>query len=102
MDVSDLKPFNPDDIDETLTRVVVHGEKTHLLFPFVNATGNEPKYNSIGMAIAGPAATVGDFRRLTSMVRQGGKGAVWRIVFNTPWLLRSGEADQRSERRPRS
>jgi hypothetical protein len=99
---NDLKPFDPDDIDETLTRVVAHGEKMHLLFPFVNATGNEPKYNSIGMVIAGSAATVEDFRRLTLMIKQGGEGAAWRIVFNTPWLVRSGEADQRSERRLRS
>jgi hypothetical protein len=103
MEMSDLKPFDPNDIDETLTRVVVHAGKTHLLFPFVNGVGTEPQYRSIGMVIAGPAATVEDFARLTSMIKHAGKDAVWRIVFNTPWLMRAGEEDaQRLLRRPRS
>ena len=65
MDLNDLKPFDPADIDETLTRVVVHGGKTHLLFPYIDGVGAEPKYHSIGMPIAGPAATIQDFQELT-------------------------------------
>lgn len=99
MHMNDLKPFDPGDIDETLTRVVVHAGKTHLLFPFVNGMGTEPKYNSIGMAIAGPAATIQDFQELTLRVRTAGEGAAWRIVFNTPWLIRPGESDGGSQRR---
>ncbi len=87
MDPNDLKPFDPDEIDETLTRVVVHGGKTHLLFPFVHAVGAEPQYRSVGMLIAGPAATVADFQEMTSRVKRAGEGAAWRIVFNTPWLV---------------
>lgn len=87
MDVNDLKPFDPADIDETLTRVVVHGGKTYLLFPYVHAVGAEPKYQSIGMVISGSAATVSDFQELTGRVRKAGEGAAWRIVFNTPWLV---------------
>jgi hypothetical protein len=87
MDLKDLKPFDPDDIDETLTRVVVHGGKTHLLFPYVDGTGVEPKYHSIGMVIAGPAATIHDFQELTVRVKKARAAAQWRIVFSTPWLV---------------
>jgi hypothetical protein len=100
--MTDLKPFQPADIDETLTRVVVHGDKTHLLFPFVNATGPEPKYNSIGMVIIGPAATVQDFQRFALLVEKAGEGAAWRIVFNTPWLVRIPEDDSAPQRVRRS
>lgn len=91
MDMNDLKPFDPADVDETLTRVVAHAGKIHLLFPFVNGTGAEPKYNSIGMAIAGPAATIRDFQELTVKIKKAGDGAAWRIFFNTPWLIRPSE-----------
>ena len=101
MDINDLKPFDPADVDETLTRVVVHGGKIHLLFPFVNGTGAEPQYNSIGMVIAGHAATVQDFQELTLKIKIAGEGAAWRIVFNTPWLIRPFE-DGGAERERRS
>ncbi|HEX3912463.1 MAG TPA: hypothetical protein VHW71_03055 [Steroidobacteraceae bacterium] len=101
MDANDLKPFDPADIDETLTRVVVHGGKTHLLFPFVHAVGGAPKYNSIGMTLAGPAATIDDFQAMTLLVKRAGEGFLWRIVFNTPWLISRPEegAEQQRERR---
>lgn len=101
MDLNDLKPFDPADVDETLTRVVPHGGKIHLLFPFVNGTGADPKYNSIGIVIAGPAATVQDFQELTLKIKKAGEGAAWRIVFNTPWLIRPNE-DGGAERARRS
>ncbi len=100
MDENDLKPFDPADIDETLTRVVTHAGKTHLLFPYINGIAAEPKYNSLGITIAGPAATVRDFHELTLMAKRAGEGAVWRIVFNTPWLVRSSEGGE-SERKRR-
>jgi hypothetical protein len=100
MDVNDLKPFDPADIDETLTRVVAHAGKTHLLFPYVNGIAAEPKYHSIGMVIAGSAATVRDFHELTLMARRVGEGAAWRIVFNTPWLVKPAE-DGAAERKRR-
>jgi hypothetical protein len=89
--MNDLKPFDPADVDETLTRVVVHAGKVYLLFPFVNGTGAEPRYNSIGMVIAGAAATIQDFQDLTLKIKKAGEGATWRIVFNTPWLIRTSE-----------
>ena len=101
MDMSDSKPFDPADIDETLTRVVTHGGKTHLLFPFVNGVAAEPKYSSIGMVIAGSAATVQEFQALTSMLKRAGEGGAWRIVFNTPWLIRVSEDGGSPERKRR-
>jgi hypothetical protein len=102
MDLNDLKPFDPTDIDETLTRVVVHGGKTHLLFPYVDGVGAEPNYVSIGMVIAGPAATIQDFQELTLRVQKAGKGAAWRIVFNTPWLVNPAAETGGAERVRRS
>jgi len=100
MEMNDMKPFDPADVDETLTRVVVHASKTHLLFPFVNGTGAEPKYNSIGMVIVGSAATIQDFQELTLRIKKAGEGAAWRIVFNTPWLIRpAAEGGAERERR---
>ena len=102
MDPNDLKPFDPTDIEETLTRVVVHGGKTHLLFPYVDGIGAEPKYHSIGMVIAGPAATIQDFQELTLRVQKAGEAAVWRIVFNTPWLVIPSSDTGGAERMRRS
>lgn len=84
----DLKPFDPSDVDETISRVVLHNGKTYLLFPFVNATGEVPEYSSVGITIAASAATVQDFTNLTAMLVKRGQGYLWRIVFNTPWLIK--------------
>jgi len=102
MDLNDMKPFNPADIDETLTRVVVHGAKTHLLFPYVDGLGAEPRYHSIGMVIAGSSATIQDFQELTLRVQKAGGGAAWRIVFNTPWLVAPSGETRSAERTRRS
>ena len=91
MDIEDMKPFDPSEVDETLSRVVSHNGKTYLLFPFVNATKSEPEYHSIGMMITGSAATVQDFHILTELIGKAGQGFVWRIVFNTPWLVRMAD-----------
>jgi len=101
VDMNDSKPFDPADIDETLTRVVAHGGRTHLLFPFINGITAEPRYNSIGMVIAGYAASVQDFQALTAMVRKASEGAMWRILFNTPWLVRPSEDGGSAERKRR-
>jgi hypothetical protein len=102
MEIDAMKPFDPSEVDETLTRVVSHNGKTYLLFPFLNATKNEPEYRSIGIVIAGTAATVQDFHNLTALLIKAGQGLLWRIVFNTPWLIRIPEENpdpQRVERR---
>src|SRR5271154_57172 len=87
-----LKPFDPGEIDETLTRVVTHGSDTYLLFPYINGTRSTPAFNSIGRAIRGPAATIEDFHALSELVRQAGANATWLISFSTPWLLPTAES----------
>jgi len=41
--------------------------------------------------IAGAAATLRDFEELTVRIKKAGDGAAWRIVFNTPWLIRPSD-----------
>jgi hypothetical protein len=101
MEIDDMKPFDPAEVDETLTRVVVHNGKTYLLFPYVNATRNEPEYKSIGMPIAGTAASVQDFHALTALLVDSGRGFLLRIVFNTPWLTRVADENAGAPRAER-
>jgi hypothetical protein len=95
-----LKPFDPDEIDETLSRVVTHGAHIYLLFPYINATGETPIFHSISYVIEGPAATVKDFHALSALVRQAGEKAKWLISFSTPWLMPPADAAT-VEQRPR-
>ena len=101
MEIDDLKPFDPADVDETLTRIVVHNGKTYLLFPYVNATQNEPEYRSVATVIAGTAASVQDFHTLTALLVKAGQGFLWRIIFNTPWLIRIAEENAAAPRAAR-
>ena len=94
-----LKPFDPNDIDETLTRVVNHGRHTYLMFPYINAIGAAPQFNSISYVIDGSAATIEDFLALSALVRQAGENAKWLISFSTPWLMPLPEAVAIEERR---
>jgi hypothetical protein len=91
--VTNLKPFDPNDIDETLTRVVTHGGATYLLFPYINAIGNAPKFNSINFVIDGPAATIADFAALSALIVQSREQGEWFISFNTPWLMTASERE---------
>jgi hypothetical protein len=97
--MSSLKVFRPGEIDETLTRVVAFGGHTHLLFPYIDATGASPQFSSIGCIIEGGAATTADFASLSALVSKHGAGAVWFISFNTPWLLPVAEAAKVEQRR---
>jgi hypothetical protein len=97
--MSSLKIFDPNDIDETLSRVVTFGAQTHLLFPYVDARGTAPQFRSVGCVIEGNAATVADFATLCALVRDHGTNAVWFISFNTPWLLPAAEALKIEHRR---
>ena len=45
--MGNFKPFDPAEIDETLTRVLTHGGATHLLFPYLSAIGPVPKFSSV-------------------------------------------------------
>lgn len=90
--MKNLKPFDPNDIDETLTRVITHGRATYLMFPYISALGITPKFNSISYVIKGPTATIADFAALSSSVKKIPEQGEWFISFNTPWLLSPQEA----------
>jgi|SRR5271170_5823862 len=100
--MDNLKPFDPSEIDETTSRVVTHGDATYLMFPYVNAVGSVPNFDSVSCVIKGPAATVKDFEALSALAAAAGKSASWAISFNTPWLLAAGEAIDRAQRHGRS
>jgi hypothetical protein len=94
-----FKEFDPKDCDETLTRVVTHGGSSYLMFPFINATGVSPTFNSINCLIKGSAATVQDVERLCELIEQSRKEGEWFISFNTPWLVTESEADDIRQRK---
>ena len=94
----DLKPFDPQDIDETLTRVIAHGRFSYLMFVYVSARGAAPAFASISHVIKGPAVTVEDLAALSRLVAQTADGGEWFISFNTPWLLNRWEADEVRQR----
>jgi hypothetical protein len=98
MAMENRKPFNPKDIDETLTRVISHGGDTYLMFPYINAMGISPKFDSISNVIRGPAATREDLLALCALVMRAGEQAEWFISFNTPWLIRHSEAESIRQR----
>jgi hypothetical protein len=93
------KPFNPMDIDESLTRLIAHGGHTYLMFPYINAIGMTPKFNSIGFVIRGQTATIDDYTALSTLVKQAADRAEWFISFNTPWLITPAEAETIRQRR---
>jgi len=96
--VDNLKPFDPNDVDETLTRVVTHRGITYVLFPYVNATGEEPRFNSLQCAIEGPAATIDDFAALAQLITQRRSEGKWFISFNTPWLMTAADREKIAQR----
>ena len=96
--MTNLKPFDPNDIDETLTRVVTHGGATYLLFPYINAIGKAPKFNSIDCVIDGPTATVEDFATLSALIKQSREQGEWFISFNTPWLMTASDGENIRQR----
>lgn len=93
------KPFNPMDIDESLTRLITHAGHTYLMFPYINATGMTPKFNSVGFVIKGPTATIEDYVALGEQAKQAADRAEWFISFNTPWLITPAEAEAIRQRR---
>ena len=90
--MSNLKLFDPNDIDESLLKLVEHEGKHHVLLPFVDATGAAPEYRSLGQPTEHGAIRMPDLAALTAAMRARAAGtAIWFILFNTPWLL--AEAD---------
>ena len=96
--MQNLKPFDPNDVDETLTRVAVHGRNTYLLFPYINGVGFAPKFDSVSYVIHGTTATVADFAALAGLIRTTAQTAKWFISFNTPWLVRLEDAEEMRQR----
>jgi hypothetical protein len=89
--MDNLKPFDPEDIDETLTRIVRHGGHIYLLFPYINGLDPVPHFESLSITIPGPMATVEDLAKLTALAHNSRKGGDWVISFSTPWLVRAEE-----------
>jgi hypothetical protein len=89
--MENLKQFDPQDIDESLTRVVAHGGVFYLMFPYISALKAAPHFDSLSVTIAARAATVEDFSKLSDLVKNSGKGGEWFISFSTPWLVRAEE-----------
>lgn len=88
-----LKPFNAQDVDETLTRVVAHGDATYLLFPYISAMGHVPKFDSVSYVIGASAATIEEFAALRALVNECRVHGEWFISFNTPWLIAWSDAE---------
>jgi hypothetical protein len=97
--VENRKPFNPTDIDESLTRVITHGGHSYLMFPYINAIGMTPKFCSVSFVLNGPTATGEDYAALSALAKQAAERAEWFISFNTPWLITPAEADTIRQRR---
>ncbi len=90
--MDNLKFFDPEDIDESLTRVIAYGGRRYLMFPHIDATGAIPKFNSISCVMNGATTTIEDLRGLSELARQAAVDARWFISFNTPWLMPQNEA----------
>jgi hypothetical protein len=100
--MNNLKPFSPEDIDESLVKLVAFADKRFLLFPFIDATGAAPEYRSLGYPTDHNAIRVEDLTEMTSRMKRRAEGAVWYILFSTPWLLRTSDADAAQKRSPSS
>jgi hypothetical protein len=86
--MDNLKPFDPEDIDESLLRLVRYGGVRYALFPYVDATGAAPEFRSVRRRIDGEQLTRLDPAEIAVAVKQHGATAEWFIQFNTPWLIR--------------
>jgi hypothetical protein len=87
--MENLKPFDPQDIDESLTRIVTHGGHVYLMFPFISGIDAVPRFESLSITIAGPTATAEDLYKLTEAVKNAGIDGAWFISFSTPWRVRA-------------
>lgn len=75
--MNNLKPFNPEDIDESLVKLVAFADKRFLLFPFIDATGATPEYRSLGYITDHNSIRVEDLAEITArMKRRAERGLV--------------------------
>lgn len=92
--MSNMKILHPDDIDESLTKLVEYADQYHVLLPFVDATGEAPEYRSLGHAIDHNSVKLADLAALSAAMQARAQGkAIWFILFNTPWLLSQADGD---------
>jgi hypothetical protein len=91
--MSNLKPLDPDDIDESLLKLVESSGKHYVLLPFVDATATAPEYRSLGHATTRDSIRVEDLTQISTQMRERAQGSVWFILFNTPWLLSQAAAE---------
>ena len=90
-----LKPFEPQDLDTSLLRVVLQGDKYFALFPYIDATGPVPEFKSVSHRLVGSQITLDDMRQMTGLIEQRGKHMVWAILFSTPYLVTPGADEAR-------
>ena len=98
--MDNLKPFDPQDIDTSLIRLVSFGAKRYALFPFVDATGSRPEFRSVCLPIQQSNVTASELAELAALAKRRGENAAWFIQFSTPWLVGNAEAAGASQRSP--
>jgi hypothetical protein len=92
--MSSFKTLSPDDIDESLMKLVEFAGRRQVLLPFVDATGAAPEYRSLGHATENSSVRLEDLEDLAKAMRsRAGDAAEWFLLFNTPWLLRRSDGD---------
>lgn len=96
--MDNLKPFDPQDIDASLIRLVSLGAKRYALFPFVDATGAVPEFRSVCLPIQQSNITATELAELAALAKRRGENAAWFIQFSTPWLVGKAEADGAGQR----
>jgi hypothetical protein len=91
--MSNFKPLRPEDIDESLVKLIEFSGQCHVLLPFVDATGAAPEYKSLGHATVHRTIRMEDLHALTKAMRGHQQAGSWFILFSTPWLLRQADAN---------
>ncbi len=91
--MDNLKPFDPQDIDESLLKIVMHGGQHYALFPYVDALGAAPEYRSVRHQIGRDTISVRELDELSALIRRRGENALWFISFSTPWLISAAEVE---------
>ena len=90
--MSNFKPLRPEDIDESLVKLVEFSGHCHVLLPFIDATGAAPEFKSLGHSTLHRSVRMEDLDALTKTMRGHQRAGAWFILFNTPWLLRQADA----------
>jgi hypothetical protein len=98
--MSNFKPLRPEDLDESIVKLVEFSGRHHVLLPFMDATGAAPECRSLGHATEHRSIRIEDLHALAKAMKGSQQGAAWFILFNTPWLLRQSDADAMQKAEP--